>query len=288
MSVEPPLVPIVAYGARMSWAGILRPGDRFPLPRRSRLASISSESGPGLRRSFGSWSERYQRFTANLSSPRLEVRIVRPEDPRPHGILGFVHWVDRASCMHSGPGSVPAADGWSVPFWDSFVSILDRWTSGTVPEKLRRLLERPFENEPPVLAAWRSLVLHGPVPPERRAAVGWVPIPATLRTDGRATECIVSWEPGAPAYASLSEALSSDEARRRPPDPEAQARYYLECRLSALHGVRFGAHDAIADPAYARSPFVEALQRGFEKLERGRIADPNFGSLAGFERELSA
>lgn len=287
MSGEDSLVPIVAHGARMSWTGILRPGDQFPLPRRSRLAALSAASGSSLRRRFGSWSERYRRFTTNLSSAQLDVRIVRPEESDPDGILGLVHWLEPTRFAHSGPGSVPAADGWSPRFWDSFLSILDRWPTGNVAEKLWKLLERPLEDEPPPVTEWRSLVRRDPAPAEGHAGGGWIPIPATLHSDRGTTRCLVSWDPRASSYGSLSEALSSDEGRRRGADPESQARYYLECRLGTLHGVRFGALDAIEDLAYARSSSVEAIQHVVEKLERERLTDPNFGSLSVFERQSS-
>ena len=76
-------------------------------------------------------------------------------------------------------------------------------------------------------------------------------MPATLVSESRTSECIVSWAPRATFYRTLSEALSSSEASRRKPDLENQAKYYLECTLAKLHGVNFGPDDYIDDNAYA-------------------------------------
>ncbi|MDH2900800.1 MAG: hypothetical protein PXY39_07485 [archaeon] len=38
------LEPIIAHGSRMSWAGILRPGNEFAPAKKSQLAVITGDS----------------------------------------------------------------------------------------------------------------------------------------------------------------------------------------------------------------------------------------------------
>ena len=66
------------------------------------------------------------------------------------------------------------------------------------------------------------------------------------------------------------------------PDPANQAKYYLECTLSKLHGVRFGPDDHVEDPRYEDTTEVRGIGESLERLERQRIADPKFGSLDRF------
>jgi hypothetical protein len=73
--------------------------------------------------------------------------------------------------------------------------------------------------------------------------------------------------------------LGTDRGLPRPGEP---ARYYLECTLSKLHGVRFGPDDYIEDKAHARSPEVVELRGPFERLEWRRIVDAKPGLLDRF------
>jgi len=112
--------------------------------------------------------------------------------------------------------------------------------------------------------------------------VGWIPVPATLLTVEGATTGIVSWDPIGHDFPSLTAALSSPEARRNPPDLVSQARYYLECTLAKLHGVRFGPCDSIEDEAFALSPEILALDDSFKRLEQVCISNPKLGLLDRF------
>jgi hypothetical protein len=78
----------------------------------------------------------------------------------------------------------------------------------------------------------------------------------------------------------MSEAIASSEATQRP-DLVNQAKYYLECTLAKLHGVKFGKDDYIEDEAYERTTEVLEVGKSFRKLERERIA--KFGPLDRFD-----
>jgi hypothetical protein len=107
-------------------------------------------------------------------------------------------------------------------------------------------------------------------------------VPATFLTEAGTTACIVSWDPNGVGFPCLSDALDSPEARRDLPDLVNQARYYLECTLAKLHGLRFGSGDAVEDARFAGSPEVMGLQDSFRELEKKRISDPRFGLLDRF------
>lgn len=282
-----PLEPIVAHGSRMSWAGMLRPGDEFPRANMSRLAVLRAESGPPLTRYFGSWSTRYRRFTTNLSSARIEVRTVEPGERPGPGIVVIVHWIDANDLRRSDVGGVRAADGWSPELWNAFTSEIDHLPLGTISEKLRSFLDSRRQERDPIVAGWREMVREGatrPSFPATSTVAGWVPVPARLTADTVTTDCIVSWDPQAPAFDSLSDALESPWAVRHPPDRMNQARYFLECELAQLHGVRFGSCDSVDDRRFARSPECSALREAFARLERARISDPERGLLDRFGR----
>ena len=97
------------------------------------------------------------------------------------------------------------------------------------------------------------------------------------------TQCVFSWSPGAIFYRSLSEALSSSRATAKKPNSQNQARYYLECVLAKLHGVRFASeYDFLEDEEYANRPEVKKLEHKFVELEKERISDKRFGRLDRF------
>jgi len=73
------LEPMVAHGSRMSWAGILRPGNEFAPAVRSQLAIMTSESGPPLKRYFGKWNAAFSRFSTNLTSAKIIVKFCSPD-----------------------------------------------------------------------------------------------------------------------------------------------------------------------------------------------------------------
>jgi hypothetical protein len=303
------LEPIVAHGARMSWAGLLRPGDEFPLPRRSRLGVLTAAAvGAAPKRYFGAWSGVYRRFTSNLTSPGIMVTVMPPSGRRPtvegeRGIECVVHWVDRRDALRTDAKGVCHGDGWPLALWEAFVSRIDDLPQGSVAKRLRIFAaasstsREEEEREDPVVREWRALLRGAspPLPPARsRLGPGWVPVPATLLTGsgartGVGSYCILSWSPqrpaGAPIFRSLSEALSSSEALRRKPDLQSQARYYLECDLAKLHGVRFGPDDLLEDEVFARTPEVLSLRERLTAAERERIADPRFGLLDRFGRD---
>ncbi len=282
---HPELEPMVAHGSRMSWAGLLRPGDEFCPAVRSRLAWMRSRDGPPLRRYFGAWSERFRRFTVNLSSPRVSVRVVGAESSRGDGILGLVHWVRRSDMLRVGPGGVCYADGWPEGLWQSFLSARSRLPGATVGEKLAGFVDSNAGQNVPVVAEWRALLRN----PGRRSGpsgthlgTGWVPVPAALEVPGGPQRCILSWSPSPVELPSLSEGLASIDAGPDDPDLAHQAAYYLECTLSRLHGVRFGRFDSIQDRRFERIRAVRELESAYRDLESRRIADPIRGRLDRF------
>jgi hypothetical protein len=273
-----PLEPIVAHGSRMSWAGILRRGDEFPSAKMSQLAVLTAESGTPLRRYFGRWSGAYRRFTTNLTSTNFLVKTLRPGQRPRNGILCVVHWVDRSDMIRIGKGGVCYGDGWPVELWSAFVSELSSLPPGTVAEKLGSFADSRTQERNRLVTEWRARLKEGRVLPpgegERRALTGerLLPVPVKLVTPDGPGVCIVSWAPRGRVYLSLSEALASPEARRRKPDPRNQAKYYLECTLARLHGVRFGKDDLIEDREYEKTSEVLGFRTAFKKLEARRIA----------------
>lgn len=284
---ERALEPIVAHGSRMSWAGVLRPGDEFSRPVRSRLAVLLSDSGPTLTRYYGTWSDRYRRFTTNVSSPHIAVLQLRTgHEPGP-GLHCVLHWVKRADLLRTGPGSVSEADSWPKELWERFTSELGHLPPGTVAEKLRDFAESDLQNQAPVVRTWRSWLHAGEGEfdgSESTVEYGLVPVPATLRTMRTTRACIVSWSPTTRRFRSLTEALQSPDGQRRGPDLRNQARYYLECVLAKHHGVRFGTGDAVEDDRFEQTTEFQGLAGEMTRLELARLADPALGRFDRFGR----
>lgn len=281
MTAEP-LEPVLAHGARMSWAGLLRPGDEFAASRRSRLATVRAERGPPLQRYYGGWSERYRRFTSNLSSPRLHLEVHEPGAAPRDGILAVVHWVDRATLVGNGPGSVAAGDGWPAALWDAFLSVRDGLGGESVGEGLRRFATSERLAELPIVAEWRRRIQDGgTTEPPSPSSIGtaWVPVPVAIDSEFGPRVAIASWSPSPLRFGSVGEALASRFAEARGADVESQARYYLECRLAALHGVRFSADDRLIDRAFEAGPAVRRLHAAMTTGEERRIGDPAYGRL---------
>lgn len=276
------LEPVLAHGARMSWAGLLRPGDAFPASYRSRRATVTARRGPPLRRFFGGWSSRYRRFTSNLSTPDLLVTVADPPTAPEEGIEAILHWVSRASLLAEGPGSVAHGDGWPPKLWHAFLAHRDQLGPGSVGEQLHRFAEASVLHDDPLVAEWRQLVRDGVGTgraAERRLGGGWVPVPAVLDAERGPRVCLVSWSPSPLKFGSLTEALGSAFAEEHDAELESQARYYLECRLAALHGIRFSADDALIDRAFEAGPTVRQLRGEWTALEERRIGDPRYGRL---------
>lgn len=273
---------IVAHGSRMSWAGLLRPGDEFPRARKSQLVVLTAKSEYPLKRYFGAWSGRYHRFTVNLTSAKILVRTMVDAQPIGNGIQSILHWVDRNDMLRSDKGGVCYGDGWPPELWNAFTSEIDHLPPGNVAEKLRNFANSTLQENNPIVSEWRARLQGGRiVSPARESMIkqAWIPVPVTLVTVSGLTACIFSWSPTATVFSSLGEALSSTEARQRSPDLQSQARYYLECDLARLHGVRFGPDDLIEDQRYVLTPEVLALREMFTAVERERIANPKFGSF---------
>lgn len=274
--------PIVAHGARMSWAGLLRPGDEFSPPVRSRVVALESTDPSSLQRSYGGWSTRYHRFTSNLSTPRLRVRVTTDRGAGGHGLQGILHWVRRADVERTGPGSVCHGDGWPEELWNRFLSNLDQLPGTSLAEKLEAFAHSTVQRDVPIVAEWRERLRDRDVSTPasgRLLGEGWIPVPAHLEgADGTAV-CIVSWSASPFKFASLREALAAAPSLGKVLDPINQVRYYLECMLARLHGVAFGPSDQLADPWFESSPTVQRLEPEYYKSERARIADPRFGRL---------
>ncbi|MGA7924066.1 MAG: hypothetical protein WCA77_08830 [Thermoplasmata archaeon] len=201
------------------------------------------------------------------------------------GVQCVIHWVDALIVKSSGPGSVCAGDGWSKELWNAFLSDSDILSGNSLAEKLRSFRDSRRQDDNPLVAEWRAAVRSGRLSPSTNLVDrggGWIPVPATLWTGGGSTACIVSWDPKGQEFPSLSHAINSPEGRRHPPDPVGQARYYLECTLAKLHGVRFGPEDAIEDEGFAHSPEVRELESPLKNLEQDLIASPGRGRLDRF------
>jgi hypothetical protein len=275
---RPDLEPIVAFGARMSWNGLLRSGDRFCPSERSQRVVLTARSGPPVRRNYGAWSARYRRFTANLSTPRITVRAASGDLPG-DGVEAILHWVRRADALGTGPGTVCAGDGWPVELWHRFAASGDRLAAGGVAERLDEYAASSLDGNEPLVRAWRAWVGSEPgtasAPAE--SAGGWLPVPAALELPEGPSRCLLSWSPTPHRFASVGEALASVSATSL--DLERQAEYHVECALATLHGVRFGPHDALSDPEYERTPLVAGLLRTGRRREEEAIADPSLGRL---------
>ncbi len=186
---------MIAHGSRMSWTGILRPGDEFARARKSKLAVLKTKSGPPLRRYFGKWASAYRRFTTNLTSPKIVVKTLELGEHPSDGITCVLHWVDRRDMLRSDKGGVCFGDGWPVKLWEAFISQLDRLPNGTVGEMLRSFSESTLldSNEP--VSEWRSRLREGRMLLEEEKSVlgeSWLPAPAMLVSEIGTSECIVS------------------------------------------------------------------------------------------------
>ena len=277
--------PMVAHGSRMSWAGILRPGNEFAFASKSQLAVMTTESGPPLQRYFGKWDAAFRRFTVNLTSSKIRVVALQPGQRSEKGVMCVLHWVDRRDMVRSDRGSVCYGDGWPTELWEAFTSQLADLPDGSIAEELQRFLDSNLLDENEAVALWRKRVKGGvTVPPEERASIDerWLPVPALLVSAEQPSRCIVSWSPGADFNRSISDALASRVASPRRSDLTNQAKYYVECTLSRLHGVRFGPDDCVEDLRYEDTKEVLEIRESFEKLERQRIADPKLGLLDRF------
>jgi hypothetical protein len=277
---------IVAHGARMSWAGILRPGDEFPRAKISRLAVMTSTSGSPLTRRFGSWSARYGRFTSNLSSPAIRVEVGETGRSPSRGIQCFVHWVDREAMLGTGPGTVCSGDGWPVELWSAFVAAADRLPRGSVADQLASYaFDGEWDDRIPAVRDWRASLRSGAPKESPSKAVtfaSWIPVPAELISESGMSHCTVSWSPSTLRFASLDEAVSSKLALKLGLNLQGQTAYYLECVMATLHGVQFGSDDLIVSEAFEDRPEVKALRGSYLRLERTRIADPRLGRLDRF------
>jgi hypothetical protein len=281
---ESPLEPMIAHGSRMSWAGILRPGNEFAPAKKSQIAVITEVSGERVTRSLGNWNSSYRRFTTNFSSPELKVEAVHPGEKTGKGIQCILHWIERSDMIRSDEGGVCYGDGWPKELWDAFISEASTLAGETIAKKLRVFLDSDLKGENRMVAQWRSRVREGVlVPPNEQSEIdkSWLPVPAKLFLDDKESECIFSWSPGASFFHSLSEALASPEARQKKPDLSNQARYYLECTLAKLHGINFDdPNDFLEDRKYALCSEVKEIQDSFSKLELERIS--KFGRLDKF------
>lgn len=196
--------------------------------------------------------------------------------------MALLHWVDRRLVVGRGPGSVCRGDGWPPELWDRFASRLDELPEGSIAEKLRAYGASPLDDEVPIVSAWRRDVEGGPPAggsfPER-PLIGWLPLAAELEMPSGPSACLLSWSPSGRRPGSLGEALREGAPDRGPIDPLGQARYYLECTLARLHGVEFGAFDAMEDPEFERSPAARRLAPALGRAEGARLADPAYGRL---------
>lgn len=278
------LEPIIAHGSRMSWAGILRPGDEFTPAVKSQLAVIDPDSNDALKRYFGKWDSKYQRFTTNFTSSKIRVRAISPrQEVKGDGIQCILHWLDRKEIIRP----TFYGDGWPKELWDTFRAHLDNLPKGTVAEKLRSFLDSDLEQKNEFVSLWRRRIKTGTlVGPDDQKGLDkyWLPVPATLiLEDKTSTQCMFSWSPSATFYETLSEALTSSEANEKKPDHQNQAKYYAECVLAQLHGVNFDSpSDFIEDQTYSNRAEVRELLSSFGKLEKERISNKRFGKLDRF------
>ena len=253
------LEPIIAHGSRMSWAGILRPGNEFAPAKKSQLAVITGDSSNSVKRYFGNWNSSFSRFTTNLTSPNIRVEAVKPGNRPSDGIQCILHWIDSEYMIRSDKGSVCYGDGWPKDLWNAFIFQLGSVSEGTtIAEKLRSFLNSDLQETNELVSQWHRRLRAGSlVSSEKQLEIdrSWLPVPAKLVGSHISTQCILSWSPGATFYRNLSEALASREASVKRPDPMNQAKYYLECTLAKLHGVSFDfADDLLEDQKYAQSP----------------------------------
>jgi hypothetical protein len=269
----PGLEAIVAHGARMSWMGLLRPGDPFPLARRCRRAVLRAEGEEPLRRGFGTWSKRYRRYTTQLSSPLVSVTPIEPGQSAPDGVQVLLHWVSRAAFEGTGAGTVCAGDGWPASLWERFLADPERDPSLPLATALRRFRVGSATSDAPVVVAWRAALSNDRSALAAEVGTSLVPVPARLVLPDGDSDCILSWCPGAPLFPSLRTALDAPAPGATVPDLAAQARYYLECTLAAQHGVEFGPSDCVRDAEFERSSAYRALAPDLVEAEWRSIAD---------------
>lgn len=273
---------VVAHGARMSWTGLLRSGDEFPPTRRSRRVVLSALSGPPLERLYGSWSDRYARFTLNLSSPNVRVRTVAPDEADRSGIQAIVHFVDRADMIRTDGRGVADSDGWPRSLWRAFLSRADSLPGDSLAEKLRTYLESALDGDLPAVASWRAGVGERPDARAGVDALGWIPVPVRLEGAATVGHAVLSWSSGGLRFPSLTAALRADAPRGSEVDEAKQATYYLECQLARLHGVEFGHHDAVTDSTFEASESYRAVAPMLLDRERRYLNDPRRGALDRF------
>ncbi len=275
---------VIGHGARMSWAGLLRADDEFPPFTRARLATLTSTDGTVLRRAYGAWSDRYRRFTSNLSTPHLALRLRAPDPRSTDGICCVVYWVDRGRVSATGPGSVCQGDGWPAELWTAFAARLGQLEGRSVGQQLRTFAGSDLDGALPIVAAWRRFLRARASSRSENAGLGagWIPVPVPVEPGRGAEVAIASVSPSRVSYTCLTDALASPGARRRRPDSTAQATYYLECLLGRRHGVAFGPHDRLEDRAYEATSAVRRLARSMTAQERDRIATPWLGRLDRF------
>ena len=263
----------------IGWPSTLRFGARAP------LATLSTDSGPTLKRFYGSWSSRYHRFTTNLSSAQVLVRPVEPGQAPGDGVRCILHWVKQEDTVRIDRGGVCQGDGWPVDLWRSFTATLRELRGRSIAERLRAYLHSDWDEDVPIVAEWRRLLqAKSPEggPEALRIGSGWIPVPAKLERSSGASACILSWSPSSFRFDSLQEALESGYARRESVDLANQVKYYLECVLARLHRVTFGPNDSIEDREFERSAAFLELEDSFTDLEARRIVDPALGPLDRF------
>jgi hypothetical protein len=279
--------PIVAFGARMCWSGLYRPGDPFVPPVRTRLVRLTSGAGEPVRRAYGAWSERHRVFTLNLSHPAVRVEPRSRAEEGATGIDALVHWVPSRALSDEGAGSVCHADGWPADLWAEILRATQDRSAKPVAERLRWLAETAHPTEAPIVTQWRELLAERPGSTEPGSPLhgfrGWLPVPVPLEIGETPSTAILSWSPVAAKYRTLSEALETLSGSVRMAGLVGQLRYHAECSLAELHGVRFRAADAIADRKFEGRPEYRAVFDSLHAEELAWVEDPDHGQLDGYD-----
>lgn len=259
------------------------------MPIISRRAVMIAESRATLVRYFGRWSEQYQRFTTNLSTSRFSVRVLGADEASLPGIECVVHWVDRDAMFSTGEQSVCRSDGWSIELWQRLMAILQQGGDRAIALGLQALATSPTPGEGAIVAMWRAAIAgESGYWPDDYLPSALLPVPRPLVLGDVVTACVVSCSPNARVFPSLSDAIGRQTTEGRRLDRENQARYYLECTLSRLHGVRFGPDDYIIDEQFEATPEVQRLTPAYTARERSLIADPSLGNLMSRDRSVPA
>jgi hypothetical protein len=245
---------------------------------------MTGAEGTDLERHFGQWSTRYRRYTSNLTSPRIHVRVLADGEEPTAGIQCIVHWVPRAAMLSTGAGSICQGDGWPVALWRQLTSRIHGRGEATIAARLRALAMDTADTSDDPVTAWRVAITRGEVDTtsaERAFEGRWIPVPADLSVGEERSACIVSWSPTAPFFPSLSEAIrSGTRSNGQQVDLLSQAAYYLECTLATLHGVRFGADDHILDRQYEGTPELAQMRPLFQARELQYVQNSAFGNLS--------